>query len=449
MPGPLNTIIALALPGGEAVAMWDGSSLWEDDAENAYAGARVFSRDVGSVVRVIATRPLARWRYWHRRGVLIRAQKKSEIIRDYSGLYDVTFSKAEALESRELFRPWDALALIHEWCLANGLRSHTSAGAAGVELLSKKFTPNFPPLYADLAAEERLRDGLYGGRAETFGNDGETINGTVIYYDANGAYLDVMRSVEMPYPYHYLPFPNLHAEGMTDCLITETGTLPVLPVRDKGFLPGRKRGTWTNREIRYAIECGARLHKVYGGIHYVRTTRVLQPLGEWLAEQREREQRPALRAFLKKIPNALIGRFASAPTVCVTRQGDAWKTEMHHLTALKVAARVWSVEIPLRRRSPWYAVGWSAAILAEQRIRLHQSMASLAAAGYRVVYCDTDGIMLEVPDWLPLPPVSREIGKFKVEWIATGVAIRGIKCYVAQAVDGSMIHRQAGTARVA
>lgn len=412
------------------VHLYDGRGLSYERTRRTRPDTVIFTPSVRDVVALIAARPLKQWRYWHTKFNLVRAhQKPRSIVRDWTGMLDTAEDSHHGLADA-----WERITTIHEWCQANGMKRHTTAGAIGIALLTDRFSPNFTPLYARVKDEEAIRPALYGGRCQTFEDqldDNHEYRGPIIYYDANGAYLDVIRSVAMPYPYRYLPYPNLRAEGVTDCTIEEPGKYPVLPHRDYFYTNRPKRGAWTNREIRRALDYGAKLKRVHGGLHYVRTTLALQPLGDWLAEQREKHD-GTLRALFKKIPNAMIGRFASPPTVCLTkyRDGCDWRRHPRLVSAVSVHDGIMSVEITINKRAPWYASAWSAAILAEQRLRLHELITSLDRNGYNVLYCDTDGVMLGTCG-NEYPITSSAVGGYKIEWEAERVYIHGTKAYVA------------------
>ncbi|HEX4620633.1 MAG TPA: hypothetical protein VH208_03615, partial [Myxococcaceae bacterium] len=173
----------------------------------------------------------------------------------------------------------------------------------------------------------------------------------------------------------------------------ETGAFPVLPSRSANTFPvGEKRGIWTNAEIHRALDYWGRLKKIHGGIHYLAMTKALQPLGGFLAEEREREQDPVLGTLLKMIPNALVGRFAARPSVCVNRlEASDWRHHPRFLSAVRVGEGVLSVELAGGRRPAWYAPAWSAQVLAAQRLELHEQLESWKRHGYEPLACDTDG----------------------------------------------------------
>ena len=435
---------------GEGVKMYDGRklSVYSANIRKIFTDTLVMTPDVIPLLLSVAERPLTSWRYWHRRFTLIRAHKAHKsVIRDWSGLIDPDDS-----DSQGLVNAWIDTAEIQQWCKRSNLPLRVSAGAIGIDLLnSEEFSPGFTPMWSRVQAEETLRASLYGGRAEVFWDrlhpSDHKYSGPVVMYDMNGAYLDVMRSLLLPYPYRFLISANWRVEGITEVTIEESAKYPILPVRYKGFPNGCKRGIWTNLEIRRAIDYGAKLICVHGGVHFSTRTKALQPLANHLVELRESEPHGALRQLFKKIPNALIGRFAAPPSVCVTKSiTDPWRSHPKLVSAIRVGDSAMSVELRVNRCTPWYAVGWSAYILAEQRLRLHSMIDELDRHGYDVLYCDTDSVMFGL-NGLLAPPCSSAIGSYKREWLAHAVHIRGIKNYRTVTVDGESVSKHAGKKR--
>lgn len=452
MRTPARVLIAVAGEGG-TVRLHDGATWSSGAITRKLDDTLVLTNDVRAVVTRIGRRPLGKWRFWHHRYNLVRAHRAGKaLVRDWCSLGE-WLPRSRPI-GEELGRVWLDVQEIRDWCETRaGVPFKPSASAVGVELLSRRFKPNFPPLYTNLTEEELVRPALYGGMVQVFPDELDARGyyaGDVIGYDANGAYLDVLRSVRLPYPYRFIPGAYLGAEGVSAVTIEERDGIPILPERDAGYRLGRKTGVWTNRELRYALDHGARLLAVHGGMQYVGTTPALLPLGEWLAEERERATPGAVKVFLKRVPNALIGRFATRPSVCVNHYKPKWRELARDpwvLSALPIAQGIVSVELARRRRSPWYASAWAIAITAEQRLRLHAKLTALKAEGYRPLYCDTDGVILGL-NGRPLPPASATIGAYKIEWQGDALYVQGGKAYVAGRRElGAVAVKRAGVPR--
>lgn len=428
-------------PEGRGVAVWNGRERRHVREPLALEDTFAFAGELGPVIRTVCSRPLARWRFWHTRRGLVRANRATRaVLRQHSGLLGE--SPPVTLQARHA-----ALERIAAWCVAQGIPFKGSAGSLGMALFTKRFAPRFGPLRGRLQEDELIRPALYGGRAEAFHKG--PYDARCCLVDRSGAYCAVLRDVAVPYPFDYVLGVNLRAPGVTECTITETAEFPVLASRSSNTFPrGEKRGTWTNAEIGRALDHGAKLKRVHGGLHYLANTRALRPLGEFLAEERMRvAAEPVLNTLLKMIPNALVGRFAAAPSVCVNRlEASDWRNHPRFLSAVRVGEGVLSVELASGRRPMWYAAAWSAAVLAAQRLELHEQLVSWHRAGYTPLACDTDGIVLGVGR-RPLPTFTRSgIGEMRVSWVAERCVIQGPKTYVAATAEGP-VGRRAGVKR--
>jgi len=442
-------VFRCAVTAGRAVAVVSGAETQYYDKPFRFHNSTMFAPDLLTVLPRAAERPLSRWRYWHNKGRLTSARAVDKTYyRDWNGLVDPGFAPMECDEqtAAEMYkRIWE----IQCWCEQRGLSYTSSAGSTGIELLDTKFKPNFPPMWSGATDEDKIRPAIYGGRVEAnvIGN----YSGHHFYIDQNAAYLDVIRTCELPYPYRFVEFPstNFSANGVTDLTIEENTKYPVLPEREIGYQNGRKRGTWTNREIRRAIDYGAKVKKIHGGLHYVASVKVLQPVAEYLANERERADTPNIKTFVKRIPNALIGRFALAPMVCVNRlpKEKDWRNNPKVISALYIADNISSVGYRINRRTKWGACAWSSEILAEQRIRIHEKMWELDRAGYDILYIDTDGIIAGSCG-LELPISSSTIGEYKISWEATTLDVKSGKAYVAKTNGRIASVKSIGAARV-
>ncbi len=437
-----------AVPKGEAVALISGRGVEYFDRPLRFNNSTIFAPDLQSIVSRAAERPLNLWRYWHNKGRLTSARRRDKTyLRDWSGLVDPGLAPT-AVDEKTAVEMYRQIWEINYWCEQRGLSYASSAGGVGIEILDNKFTPNFPPLYSGVKDENKIRPAIYGGRVEALVT--ESIKAHTFYYDQNAAYLDVIRTCELPYPYRIVDFPstNFCANGVTEITIEENTKYPVLPERYVGYLNGRKRGIWTNREIRRALDHGAKLIKIHKGLHYVANVKVLQPLAEYLGEERARADTDNLKSFVKRIPNALIGRFALAPLVCVNRVKNEkkWREDQRVISALYVRDDIHSVGYSINRRTKWGACAWSSEILAEQRLRIHEKMWELDRAGFDVLYIDTDGIIV-ASNGLELPPTSGEIGQYKISWQSEDLIIKSGKAYVAKTIDGATSVKNIGAPR--
>lgn len=431
----------MAAREGRGVAVDDGVNRIHVTRPIELTETTVFADELPAIVRTLCARPLRSWRFWHTRRGIIRANRATKaVLREQSGLI------GEDPLYQDLRLRWVACETVRQWCERQGIKFKGSAGGIGIELLTVKFPPPFAALRGRLSEDTPIRPAIYGGRAQAFftGRYGHPC----CLVDRTGAYCAVMRDLPLPYPYDYAWGPNLRAPGITEATIEETAAFPVLPRGASSEFPqGRKRGIWTNAEITRALDHGARLIKVHAGLHFIALTRALGALGRFLAEERERVSLDTvLGGLLKRIPNALIGRFAAPPSVCVNRTPEGekhWRANPKFLSAVPIGEGVISVELAAPRRPSWYAAAWSAAILAEQRLELHERIVSFTRAGYRVLSVDTDGLLLGL-EGQPVPVfVGQGVGSYRVSWTADACVIRGPKTYTAE-TDVGLVGKRAG-----
>lgn len=425
--------------GTRVVRVDDGVTQEEWKSPPTLTNTTVFAEDLPRVIRVVCRRPLSGWRFWHTRRGLVRAvQATKATVRQEAGLLGEG-SPAVTLRDR-----WTALAVIREWCEDRGLPFKSSAGGFGVACLQDpRFAPRFAPLKGRMNEEGPIRAAVYGGRAESFFT-GKYV-GRCCLMDRSGAYNAVMRTAGLPYPYDYVQGVNFRTDGVSDVTIEERGPFPVLAAGVSSDYPeGRKRGVWLNTEIRRALDWGAKLKRIHGGIHFIARTKCLQPVAEFLAAEREIYRAvPVLNTFLKMVPNALIGRFAALPSVCVNRlEAGDWRNHPRFLSAVKVGEGMVSVELALGRRPTWYAAAWAATVLALQRLELHEQMTSLSRHGYRILACDTDGMLVGCGD-RALPPLPKG---YRFQWTGEACDVRGPKTYTAW-LPGGVTGRRAGVPR--
>jgi len=266
------------------------------------------------------------------------------------------------------------------------------------------------------------RMGYYGGRVEPF-VVGEISN--VRYYDFTSLYPSVMLGHNYPNP-NTLEGPVvgygireiMDFEGLSEVEIeVPEMPYPPLPYRfgDKLYFPyGTFRGVYTNVELRYAIELGCKIKKVYQSLISRDTVRPFDRFVRSLFTLREElKQRGDCRQLvIKIILNSLYGKFAQredGPLFRIvtneeyTRLGTPEGSEV----LIYDNSEYWKVPLESRGQAEYVIVPWAAYVSGYARIALHKAM--LQSTG-KVIYVDTDSIVTT-----GILPTGSGLGELKLE----------------------------------
>jgi hypothetical protein len=174
--------------------------------------------------------------------------------------------------------------------------------------------------WPNAATYKRAREGYYGGRTQVFRPAAESGH----RYDIHSAYPAALDRLDLPTG----PVFGCDADRASKAFaagrdgiytarvhVPEDTFIPPLPARTGERLAypiGQVDGSWTGLELRYAMECGATVEKIVGGLVWVESEPILRPYqtkvwglrsnaeGEW-------------RKFWKWYANALTGKLAQQP----------------------------------------------------------------------------------------------------------------------------------------
>ena len=276
-----------------------------------------------------------------------------------------------------------------------------------------------------ISENQQSRAAYLGGRVEVLHhNPGENL-----------CELDVSSS----YPWamsQRLPFRLIGAIGATKCesmlyshehegCIEATVTvpsmwLPPLPMRSEEggvFFPvGTWRGSFQTRELRYAVECGARVKKFHGGVCY----KAAKPFDAVIASLYEIKKNAtgAKREFAKLLLNGSYGKFGQKP-----------ERENLRIFPTKAAAMEFALGAPsntvrflsdnderflgvaVERWAKRTHFALAGAVTANSRVLLHQFLSK----AIRPAYCDTDSVHAATESLKTLAPFGNELGQLKVE----------------------------------
>lgn len=201
--------------------------------------------------------------------------------------------------------------------------------------------------------------------------------------------------------------------GCYDALVAVPESLvPSLPIRHRNRLAypyGMVRGTWAGLELQHALDCGARIEEIYGGVTWSREEKRLAPYANRCFDLRDNlpdVQKKALGIWLKFLANSLTGKLGQSPDSRVVALGDYSDDPSYELVG--TSPYVWS-------RDTWRIpncamVHWAGTLTARARVELHKQVLH---AGRDWVYSDTDSCFAT-------RPLKRRIGEELGEWAFEG-----------------------------
>lgn len=299
----------------------------------------------------------------------------------------------------------------------------TTIGAAAVDSYLRALGRPMPTQFGHRATVE---NGYYGGRVEVF-RESHT---DCWWYDLRSAYGWAM---QQPLPYG--PGTALRGQSLSAQLLRRADMIGFVGMRIElpagpGLLPvripdtdttagyrveypskGIAEGVWCTREIAHALDHGARVVEVMGGVMYQArptlarwTKAVLSKRDEW--------------GFLaKRAVNSLYGKFGQSldSSRVFMRPEKAYRTKHEMVPYLQPELDVWTWR--LRNKAPTKLLPIAAAITALARVRLAAVLVSLDHAGAELVYCDTDGVVYVGP---PLEELGFDVGSEPGQWECEG-----------------------------
>lgn len=252
---------------------------------------------------------------------------------------------------------------------------------------------------------EFARLGYYGGRVEPF-VVGEVRD--VRYYDFTSLYPSVMLAHDYPNPntlegpvWGYGIREIIDYEGLSEVEIeVPYMPYPPLPYRlgDKLYFPyGTFRGVYTHIELRYAIELGCKIKKVYQTLISRNTVRPFDRFVSTLFALRQdlKKRGDCRQLVIKIILNSLYGKFAQredGPLFRVVTDEEYIRlgTPVGSEVLIYDNAEYWKVPVDSRGQAEYVIVPWAAYVSGYARIALHKAI--MQSTG-QVIYVDTDSIV--------------------------------------------------------
>ena len=298
-----------------------------------------------------------------------------------------------------------------------------------------------PVLAPAWEVRRHAREAYYGGRTEAFAV-GEFDAPSSI--DVASMYPWAMTAGPFPVPWESFTRVGKGARieplGLYRVRVSSDVYPGVLPVRtDRGleFPIGTWGGWYVGEELIAAVENGAKI-RVEQGYTWERT---VKPFDRYVRNlfAAKRQARGPLRLLYKLMLNALYGKFGQSGERC---RALALKSFLK-LKRPPEAFRVWQGLALWREEStppPWANYLWAAIVTARARIRLREMMRQVDRTGGRVLYVDTDSILLDGISLEGIPGVRTQALR-PGEWERRGVyrraTIIGKKEYMVERQDGS------------
>ena len=266
---------------------------------------------------------------------------------------------------------------------------------------------------------EFMKQGYYGGRVEIFNMELRSDDKYKIrYYDINSLYPDVMLNNSFPDPNTIYHGKSIEAEGVSEVEIEylkpESVYIPYLPYKyafkKNGsirlmFPVGKLYGTWSNFELRYAINHNLiRINKLIRSVNFEKSEYYFKDYMEYMYAERKRykQGKDLLSVYMsnttKLYMNSLYGKFFEHV------DSDATTCDSDGIISIEPKENYW----------PAHSNGiWSLMTTAYARTKEYEGLKKIVDKGGQLGYCDTDCAVYKGNDGILT--VSNEIGDFKQE----------------------------------
>jgi len=273
---------------------------------------------------------------------------------------------------------------------------------------------------------EKIKPAYFGGRAECFYIG--KIKGDIYYVDVNSMYPYCMLN-DLPYPYYYQKYFDLNSFGITKARVKSDLEIPILPYRLKDgrviYPNGEFNGTWSNLELKKAVDLGVKIKRVYYSFTYPIKC---QPFKEYilnLYQKRKNTSDIFLKYLYKKLMNSLYGKFAQGNERIKIMEFEKFRERK------KIPDRyVVYNDIVLFKTLGDYPVHsnfiFSIYITSYARVYLYDLIQKIRNLGGQVIYCDTDSIIYK--NKIDLDN-SLDLGGLKLEGRYKEIEIKSAKEY--------------------
>ncbi|MBT9142781.1 MAG: hypothetical protein DDT29_01177 [Dehalococcoidia bacterium] len=281
-----------------------------------------------------------------------------------------------------------------------------TVGSNAMRLFTQKFFTDYWFRKDDFLSNYE-RNAYYGGRSELFQRGFYY----TYSYDVNGMYLSIMKEELFP-DVNYSRYINNGSLwqryfnkylGIYHCKVRAPDKLylPVLPIRIDNKLKfplGEFSGYWTSLELQEALKLGYQIIEVYDFVIYLKSKLYFKDYANFIWDKREEYQKEGNKGMdlmIKKLGNALYGKFAQRNGNNYFGRVKDYPLEIPEGVKLfEYNKELWVVitgkETPAKFEFPVLSVF----ISAYARLKLFKGM---LANQESLIYSDTDSLKLTAP----------------------------------------------------
>lgn len=267
--------------------------------------------------------------------------------------------------------------------------------------------------------DEICSNAYYGGRCELF-NKGE-VNGQINYVDINSMYPSVMLK-EYPDTNTIRPIYDIDTTfGVSKVTIQIPKSLYVgpLPYRDDKLIypVGTITGTWTNHEIRHALDRGCKILKFHDGMGTDSGVKPFKEFVEYYYDKRLNHKNEFEKVFYKLLLNSSYGKYFQHNDYveCRSEQMSVKEQKFTGAKLQKLLGPLWFYEMPMREPPPTANYIWGCYVTSYARINLEEILTEVHHNG-TLLYCDTDSCIYLADKRTPkLWMDEKKLGALKLE----------------------------------
>jgi len=240
-----------------------------------------------------------------------------------------------------------------------------------------------------------VRTSYFGGRCEVFGNPYK--DDFIHYFDFSGMYAQCMlQQFPIDSPTFIYDNFDFHIPGFYKISWFSDSNIPVLPMKSSMgklmFYAGHGEGVYWNEEILLFLKENGKIKKTYCGLVFKKEEKVFSAFIEKINALKLNSN------FNKKLAKILINSFYGRLGMFLKQTRSIVTTidSLNNLTPLsfKILNETVFAEIYNEKLASVSNVIYAAIITSKARIKLFLAFKSIIAGGGRLLYCDTDSIVV-------------------------------------------------------